>query len=116
MKTKSKKASSLLLTLLIMAAILSIALGLSRLSLGEMRLSRDDSGSLAAYYAAETGVECQMFADRVGGVTCGSEAIPMCLSADVCVKTTVEGATPNRSIKSDGFYRGSIHRAIELTY
>lgn len=115
MKINNKKASSLLITLLIMSVLLSVAFGLSRLSLGETKLSRDISASLAAYYAAEAGVECQMFADRIGGVTCGTEASPMCLTTDVCVVTTSESATPNRKIQSTGSYK-DVRRAIELTY
>lgn len=98
-----------------MSALLSVAFGLSRLSLGEIKLSRDTPISLVAYYAAETGVECQMFADRIGGVTCGTEASPMCLSTNVCVKTTADGTTPSRVIQSTGSYK-DVRRAIELTY
>jgi hypothetical protein len=115
MKNNDKKGSSLLITLLIMAALLSVAFGLSKLSLGETKLSRDISRTLIAYYAAEAGVECQMFADRIGGVSCGTHASPMCLSVGVCVETTSQSATPNRKIQSLGSF-GDVRRAIELTY
>ena len=121
MKKNNKKGSSLLITLLIMSALLSIAIGLSRLSLGEIILSRDTSRSLIAYYAAEAGVECQMFADRVVPTFCGipanknTPANPWCLSAGVCVETTSVSATPNRKIQSTGSYK-DVRRAIELTY
>lgn len=115
MKKNNKNGYALLLTLLVMSAILSIAIGLSRLGLGEIRLSRDNSVSLVAYYAAETGVECQMFADRIGGVTCGTAEVPMCLSPDICVETISTGISPGRTIQSTGSYR-DVRRAIELTY
>jgi hypothetical protein len=98
-----------------MSALLSVAIGLSRLSLGEIKLNRDTSGSLIAYYAAEAGVECQMFVDRIGGPSCGTQANPWCLSTGVCVQTTSVSATPNRKIQSSGSYK-DVRRAIELTY
>ncbi|MFH2013489.1 MAG: hypothetical protein ABIJ17_00795, partial [Patescibacteria group bacterium] len=52
-----KKASSLLLTILIMAALLAIAIGVSKLTLGEIKLIQDVPKSLFAYYAAEAGAE-----------------------------------------------------------
>jgi len=115
MKKNNHKGSALLLTLLIIAAVLSIAFGVSRLSLGELKLSRDTSTSLVAYYAAETGVECEMFADRVNPTfECGRVA-PMCLSAGICVETAVEGVSPSRVIQATGSYK-DVRRAIELTY
>ena len=67
MVKNNQKGISLLITLLIMSALLSIAFGLSVLSLGEVKLSRDETKSLTSYYAAEAGVECQMFNDRLSG-------------------------------------------------
>jgi hypothetical protein len=117
MKKNNKKGSSLLITLLIMSAFLSIAFGLSRLSLGEIKLSRDTSTSLIAYYAAEAGVECQMFSSRVSLISCGAPGSPMCLSAGICVETTIGSAPPPNNIKiqSSGSYKDA-RRAIELTY
>ena len=109
-----QKASSLLLTLLIMAAFLSIALGISRLSFGEIVLSKDQSKSVIAYYAAESGVECQMYSDRTGEITCPN----ICLDPptnSICYQLNVSGTSPNRSIKSIGTYKDVI-RAVELTY
>ena len=64
MKQNNKKGSSLLITILVIAALMSIAFGLSKLALGETKLSRDISKTLIAYYAADSGAECQMYADR----------------------------------------------------
>ena len=106
-----QRGVSLLLTILIMAAVLSIALGLSKLSLGEIKISRDMGKSLIAYYAAEAGVECQMYVDRVGGLDCGH----VCLTPDICFDVIAEGASPNRTIESKSSYQGTT-RAVELTY
>ena len=107
----NQKGVSLLLTLLIMAAVLSIAFGLSKLSLGEIKISRDVGRSLIAYYAAEAGVECQMYDDRIGGLDCSH----VCLEPGICYDVEVSGETPNRTIESNGSYQ-DITRAVELTY
>ena len=111
------------MTLLIMAAFLSIALGVSRLSFGEITMFRDQSKSVAAYYAAESGVECQMFNDRTAP---DPDNIPICPEKtyldifggnQVYYTVTVYGDPQNsdRSIKSNGSYK-DVTRAVELTY
>lgn len=110
----NKKGSSLLMTMLVVAAITSIAFGLSKLAIGETKLSRDVSKTLIAYYAADSGAECQMYADRfLEGADCGY----VCLSAGICFNATGEDvASPHyRLIKSIGSY-GDIERAVELEY
>jgi len=118
MKKNNQKGSSLLITLLVMAALLSIAFGLSTLGLGEIKLSQDTSTSLISYYAAEAGVECQMFNDRLSSeVVCANT----CLDAGqtICYQVQVSGSyinnNPPRTIKSSGSYQDVI-RAIQLTY
>ena len=119
MKKNHNKAASLLLTILVMTAFLSIALAVSRLSFNELRLSRDRSKSVIAYYAAESGVECQMYNDRTAEDPENLDICPnICLDPptnSVCYQLNVSGRTPNRSIKSTGSYQDTI-RAIELTY
>lgn len=109
-----QKGSSLLLTLLVMAAFLSIALGISKLSFGEIVLSKDQPKSVIAYYAAESGVECQMYSDRTEEITCPNTCLDPPTNS-VCYQLNVSGATPNRSIKSFGSFKDII-RAVELTY
>jgi len=113
MKKNNQKGQALLIVLLVMAAFLSIALGVSTLSLGETKLSRDISKSLIAYYAADSGVECQMYSDRwpADGVNCAS----VCLSAGICFVTQISGTSPTRTIQSTGSYL-DVRRAVELTY
>ena len=114
MLQKTKKGSSLLMTLLIIAALLSIALGLSKLAVGEAKLSRDVTKSLIAYYAADSGGECQMYADRfLAGVDCGV----VCISADVCFDASgTDASLPYyRIITSKGTYQDT-QRAVELKY
>jgi len=120
MKKNNHKGISLLLTLLIMAAFLSIALGVSRLSFGEITMFRNQSKSIAAYYAAESGVECQMFNDRTALDPDNPELCPdACMDIfngnQACYTIDASGTSPNRSIKSNGNYK-DVTRAVELTY
>lgn len=114
MKQNNKKGSSLLITMLVIAALASIAFGLSKLAIGETKLLRNVSETLIAYYAADSGAECQMYADRwTGEIDCSH----VHLSANVYFETEGEdGPSPfNRTIRSDGFYK-DIRRTVELTY
>ncbi|OGY79663.1 MAG: hypothetical protein A3B74_02730 [Candidatus Kerfeldbacteria bacterium RIFCSPHIGHO2_02_FULL_42_14] len=52
-----ERGSIALLSLLIMAAMAAIAVSIAFLTLGEIRSSRDSQSSLAAFYAAESGLE-----------------------------------------------------------
>jgi hypothetical protein len=120
MKKNIHKGTSLLLTLLVMAAFLAIALGVSRLSFGEITMFRDQSKSIVAYYAAESGVECQMFNDRTAAdpnnpALCPSACLDIFGGNQVCYSVNASGNTPNRTITSVATYR-DVNRAVELTY
>ncbi len=113
MKKNNQQGSSLLITLLIIAALLSIAFGVSKLGIGETKYSRDIGKTLIAYYVADSGAECQMFADRLGEPDCASACLDV--ESEICYEVTVSGDYTNRTIKSIGSYQ-DIKRAIELTY
>ena len=54
-----KQKGFILVYTLIMVGIISIIIGIiSNSILGEIRISRDESESLKAFYAADTGIEC----------------------------------------------------------
>jgi hypothetical protein len=116
MKKNNKKGASLLLTILIMSAILAIAMGIAKLSLGEIKISRELPQSFVAYYAAEAGIEEGLYADLITAVPQGT-AIDFSgnLSEGVTYEVTFSGVSPSRTISSNGLYRET-NRAIELTY
>jgi len=122
MKKVNQRGSSLLITLLVIAALLGIVFGVSKLSLGETRISRDISKSLIAYYAADSGVECQMYNDRLlSEAVCGGGA-NVYLNAEhtifykiIVSGTYLNGNTGPRTIKSNGTYQ-DVRRAVELEY
>lgn len=109
---------SLLLTLLIMAALLAIAFGISRLSLGEIKITRDVPKSLVAYYAAEAGVEQVLYNDRTSSPPLPSGSNSECLDPptnEICYVVEFSGDSPNRTIRSNGSYK-EVRRTIEVTY
>jgi len=115
MKIINQKGVSLLLTILIMAAILAISFGLFRLSIGEIKLIRDIPNSLIAYYAADAGIEWAIYEERQRG---GVSDKPDC-SVDLG-NGSKYGIEVNRTgetitIKSIGCYK-EIRRAIEVSF
>lgn len=65
MKNNKQKGVSILLSLLVMTAILSIAFGVSKLVIGEIKIGRNISRSVVAYYAADSAVERAIFEKRI---------------------------------------------------
>lgn len=111
---KQNKGVSLLITLLIMSAFLAIALGISKLTLGEIKLVRDIPSSLIAYYAAEAGLERAIYEERQGGGASNSSdcSIELDNGSSYGIEI-IRGSTT--TIKSIGCYKDII-RAIEITY
>lgn len=57
----NQKGVSIYLALIIMAILLAIALGLNTLLIGQIKIVRGMGYSVAAFYAAETGVETALY-------------------------------------------------------
>ena len=99
-----------------MSAILAIAMGISKLSLGEIKISRELPQSFVAYYAAEAGIEEGLYADLVTADPQGT-AVDFSgnLSEGITYEVTFNGTSPSRIISAKGLYKET-SRAIELTY
>lgn len=111
MKIANQKGVSLLLTLLITAVILVIAFGVSRLTLGEIKLTRDISKSIIAYYGADSGIERAVYEERVGGGAVARGDCSVSLDNGSSYGIRVQGSI----IRSIGCY-GDIRRAIEVSF
>jgi len=59
----TKKGITLLIAVVFTTASLAIVLGISAIFFGELRIGQSAQGSYAAYYYANTGVECAMYYD-----------------------------------------------------
>jgi len=114
-KLQKSKGASLLLTLIILSTILVIALGISNLIWGEIKLSQDIPKSLKAYYAAEAGIERSLYDDRQG---VGADDIDKCsvrLNNESSYGVDVTTEKDTTTIKSWGCFR-NVKRAIEISY
>jgi len=118
MKKGNKKGAALFLTMLIMSAVLAIAMGIAKLSLGEIKISRELPQSFAAYYAAEAGIEEGLYMDLIMTSPPGtfSQEINGYLSEGITYEVIFDGVSPARTIKSNGVYKQKSARAVELTY
>ena len=63
-KTQKLKGASLYLALMLLSIILGIFLGLSSLLLGQIKMFRSVEESVIAFYAADTGIERNLFEVR----------------------------------------------------
>lgn len=65
---KQRGAVSLLLTILILAGILIIALAVSKIMLSEIRISGLAADSIKAYQAADSGLEWALYQIKIGQI------------------------------------------------
>lgn len=59
---------SLYLSLVIMGILLSLALGLNSILLGQMKIMQGIGNSVLAFYAAETGIERELYENHVSTI------------------------------------------------
>jgi len=71
---KSQRGVSLYLTVLILAIVLSISLGMSRVLVGQIKMIGSIGNSVVAFYAADTGTERVLYGDKL----CRADCSPLC--------------------------------------
>jgi len=136
----SQRGVSIYLALIIMVVLLGIGLGLSSILIGQIKMMRGMGYSVVAFYAADTGIEKELFYKNYrtqplpysdsdfldlnnppsGGVTnCPEDLQDL---GDACYKITIlEGdqdncpSGVNWCVRSLGFYKGT-RRAVEITF
>lgn len=106
----NQKGITLLLTVIIISIVMSIAILISNIVITQLKLAGDISDSVAAIYAADSGVEWQLYKIRQGA----SVASPN-MSNGATVSVTVTGNFPNFTIKSLGSYR-AVKRQFEVSF
>lgn len=98
-----------------MAALLAIAIGVARLSIGEIKLLRDIPGSLIAYYAAEAGIEHALY-DEWQSPEGAQQGEGECLTNGGCYSIVeVSRQGDSITIKSNGSYLNT-QRLIEVSF
>ncbi len=114
-KKQNIKGASLFLAMLILAAVLAIAFGISSLLLREIKLSKDVVSSLKAYYAAEAGIERKLYEIRKNN-NFNDIAFPCSVELSNGSSYGVDVTTGNPTrIKAYGCYKNT-RRAVEISY
>jgi Tfp pilus assembly protein PilX len=130
--SKTNKGVALILTILVLVGILAIAMGVTSLMVGEIRMTREIPRALKAYYVAEVGIEKKLYQMRqeeppdtsnIGSPPDCTGGGAVCLNgSDVCYSVNVDitsnpppNLPPNVYIKSYGCYK-RIKRSIEVSY
>jgi len=106
---QKSKGVSLYLALMIMAVLLALALGISTILFGQMKMIRGMGDSVSAFYAADTGIERALYE---GGSVSGE------LENGARYEVQILSPGPdcpgvNYCLKSLGTYK-EIKRAIEI--
>lgn len=104
-----ERGVSLYLALTIMAILLAIALGISAILLGQIRMAREMGNSVVAFYAADTGIENSLYNIKKED---GDGNFSDIVLANGSKYTTTASFTV---IKSKGDFSG-VNRAIEVSY
>lgn len=99
---------ALLLTLVILSIVILIADFIINVVVAQIRLARDIYYSQSAIYAADSGVEWQLYQIRKN-----ISVPPPVMSNGATVNVTVTGTAPNLIIKSLGAYQ-SVKRQFEV--
>ena len=112
MKSKTQRGVSLYLSLVIMGILLSLALGINSILLGQAKITQDIGNSVFAFAAAETGIERELYenntppfsysgslGDSFYSVQVTAPPDPSCLAPlSYCVKSVGTYKTINRAI------------------
>ena len=101
---------ALLLTVIILSIVTFIAVFIADIVVVQLKLAKDIGDSQSAIYAADSGVEWQLYQTRKDI----SVASPI-MSNEAVIETTVTGVAPNFTIKSLGSYQ-SVKRQFEVSF
>lgn len=128
----SQRGVALYLALAILAILLAIAFGISAIVIGQLRTLKAVGYSVVALYAADTGIEKELYAKNYqtqpegytyaeflnldGDSQVGSGSCPAGLGDpdDACAQILIVSLEPLR-IRSSGYYR-EVHRALEIEF
>ena len=114
---KKESGSALYLALVVMTVLLSMALGLSSISIGQMKTIKQMGNSVLAFCAADAGIEIVLL-NRDNPVSIPETPLANGATYQVLVTASGTGTCPagnNYCIESIGSYLG-IRRAIAIIY
>lgn len=109
-KNNKESGIVLLLTVIILSIVILVAILIANIVIVQLRLSKDANDSQAAVYAADSGIEWQLYRIKKGILV----SSPV-MSNGAVVETTVTGIAPSFTIKSLGSYQ-SVKRQFEVSF
>lgn len=109
-KNKKQSGVALLLTVIILSVVTLVSVFIVNIVSNELKLTGDINDSKKAIYAADSGVEWQLYQIRQGA----SVASPV-MSNGATVSVTVTGSFPSFTIKSLGSYN-VVKRQFEINF
>lgn len=106
----SENGIALILTVIVSSVVLLAAGLIANIVATQLKLASDIGDSTIAIYAADSGIEWQLYQIRNGA----SVPAPV-MSNNASISTTVVGGYPNFTIKSLGSY-GLVKRQLEVSF
>jgi len=106
----NQKGIVLLLTIIIISIVLLVAALIADIVVTQLKLAGDINDSTVAIYAADSGVEWQIYQVRKGV----SVPVPA-MSNGALISTTIIGSYPSFTIRSLGSY-GLVKRQLEVNF
>lgn len=107
---KEQSGIALILTMIISSIILLVTGLIANITLTQLKLSNDISDSAIAIFAADSGIEWQLYQIR------REQAVPQpTMLNGATVTTVVTGAAPNFTVKSLGSYKET-NRQFEISF
>lgn len=106
-----KKGAALFLSVIILAFLLAIALGVSTILVGQGRMLQGMENSVQAFFAADTGIERALFEERAVSGTLSNGAV---YSVEFLPEGSGGCQATNYCLKSAGTFRQT-KRAIETS-
>jgi len=101
---KNESGAALLFSIILISIMMSVGLTLSTIFVGKLRTSIDAKSSVGAYYAADSGIEWNLYEKRIGPEAFGNQ---LGIGSEFEIEETAEYT------RSLGTYRGT-SRAIEI--
>lgn len=104
-----EKGIALLITVIILSVVILAAAFIAVVSSTQLKLASDIADSTAAIYAADSGIEWQLYQIRVGDAPMPS------MSNGASISTTVIGGYPNFTVKALGAQH-LVKREFEISF
>jgi len=113
MKKKNFSGQAIFLVLVILGAVMGIGLIFSLINISRLHMAKKIEYSVPAYYAAESGAECQLYKDIVDPSFDCDSSLHMKNGTSYTVSKSVSGS----STIIDSFGRlKEVYRAVEIVY